>query len=315
MSEAQKDPASEVYENVNFLMLKHTCDYLCDLETWLLEDFVRKYSGIIIFLLNVLDADRSRALLKKLSTESLLSLVEEELRMLAIREIAWVGDDFERMTFLSGFMDGLDRHLTGADLKPEEITEIGNILQSVHDGQRENTQKVFAYLEYFGESALNKLYDGIYHKNIYVSFGLILFASEKVRIFLLKHFAQSAPSMLAAVPYNLFSLNEYELFVSEKVRIHLPEKVKERLSFLVDIGSRKKALIKRIEDRTGLSRNELIRADKTGKTQMLDLIYEELKELNPETQSAFLTELVSERVIGENDADILETFFSGGMSI
>ncbi|MCB1169667.1 MAG: hypothetical protein KDK25_05005, partial [Leptospiraceae bacterium] len=61
------DQAQVVYERVNFLMLKSSADYLAELDPDVLEDFVLKYSGVLIFLLNVLDADRSLRLLSRLT--------------------------------------------------------------------------------------------------------------------------------------------------------------------------------------------------------------------------------------------------------
>ena len=109
LTEVAGKSAGEVYEEINFLTIKKSVRKLLELQPGVLEDFVKKYSIVVIYILNIVDGEVARNVLEKLSNQSILSLVEEELRMILIRTVARKGENIEELLLLSGYLDMLDR--------------------------------------------------------------------------------------------------------------------------------------------------------------------------------------------------------------
>ena len=121
------DAATEILNKINLLTIKKSVKMICDLKPKVLEDFIQKFPGIIIFFLKILDSKRSLALIKKLTDSSIIYTMEEELRLLLIHEICMQGDDIDKINDMSLFFD-LINVTRSDDAMPTNIKRMLNIL-------------------------------------------------------------------------------------------------------------------------------------------------------------------------------------------
>ena len=317
-SQHSRDPAEEVYEKVNFLMLKSSADYLVQLESSVLEDFVLKYSGVLIFLLNVLDPDRSLKLLSRLTNASVLSLLEEELRMLAIREVAHLGDDPEKLITLTGYLDLVDRLAGHETIPDQEKGVIQDAVRILADMSMEGGKKRFLYLEYFSADKLQEIFRFNLEKNPPVNFGLMAFSSEQVRETILEILARQKPDLLTCVPPTLFSIRNYKLFLDARVFDYLPESVQGIVREFDSLQHGKQDLITSIRLKLHLSADQSVdneSFDPEARNQVLNLIYTRLRLEPRESRDFFLRQLNSEGYLRQQDLDLLRSALDGQIDL
>lgn len=312
-SESQ-DPAHQVYERVNFLMLKSSADYLVSLDPDLLEDFVLKYSGVLIFLLNVLDADRSLRLLARLTNASVLSLLEEELRMLAIREVARMGDEPEKLITLTGYLDLLDRLAGKTEIPDVEKGVIREAIEILEEISTSGGRKRFLYLEYFSADQLQDIFRFNLEQNPPVNFGLLAFSSEQVRESILEMMASRKPDFLACVPSGLYSIRNYKLFLEQGVFEYLPEAVQGIVKEFDALQKGKQDIITAIRLKLDIKDGEAIdpeRFQPAARNSALDLIYSRLRLETKDSRDFFLRQLYNEGYLRQQDLDLLSSALEG----
>lgn len=312
------DKAHEVYERVNFLMLKGSADYLAELEPEVLEDFVLKYSGVLIFLLNVLDQNRSLTLLGRLTKASVLSLLEEELRMLSIREVARLGDEPEKLIVLTGYLDLLDRLAGKSEIPDAEKDTILSALQILEEISSGGARKRFLYLEYFSPEQLEEIFRFNLDHNPPVNFGLMAFSSEQVRESILEIMARERPSILKFVPPGLFSIRNYSLFLDPEVFRQLPETVQSMVREFDTLQKGKQDMISAIRLKLGLNENEAPDASRfapEARNGMLDLVYSRLRLEQKDSRDFFLRQLHNDGYLRQQDLDVLKSALEGHIDL
>ncbi|HBS06452.1 MAG TPA: hypothetical protein DEA96_15900 [Leptospiraceae bacterium] len=309
-----QDPAHQVYERVNFLMLKSSADYLVSLDPELLEDFVLKYSGVLIFLLNVLDADRSLRLLARLTNASVLSLLEEELRMLAIREVARLGEEPEKLITLTGYLDLLDRLAGQTEIPDGEKGTIREAIEILEEISASGGRSRFLYLEYFSSDQLQEIFRFNLEQNPPVNFGLLAFSSEQVRESILEMMARRKPEFLACVPSALYSIRNYKLFLEPGVFEYLPEAVQGIVKEFDALQKGKQDIITAIRMKLGLEEGDQVDPDQfppEARNRALDLIYSRLRLETRDSRDFFLRQLYNEGYLRQQDLDLLRSALEG----
>ncbi|MBI41270.1 MAG: hypothetical protein CMF59_16865 [Leptospiraceae bacterium] len=309
-----QDPAHQVYERVNFLMLKSSADYLVSLDPDLLEDFVLKYSGVLIFLLNVLDADRSLKLLARLTNASVLSLLEEELRMLAIREVARLGEEPEKLITLTGYLDLLDRLAGQTEIPDEEKGTIREAIEILEEISTSGGRSRFLYLEYFSSDQLQEIFRFNLEQNPPVNFGLLAFSSEQVRENILEMMARRKPAFLACVPSALYSIRNYKLFLEPGVFEYLPEAVQGTVKEFDALQKGKQDIITAIRMKLGIEEGGQVDPDSfppEARNRALDLIYSRLRLETRDSRDFFLRQLYNEGYLRQQDMDLLRSALEG----
>lgn len=108
MSIDKKNNIDEIFENLNFLKLKQTSQMFLELPDSVLEKFSEKYSNVLIYLLNILDRQTATKLINKLTLNSILYLIEEEIRLLLLSEFKLEEENFEELAKISFLLDELD---------------------------------------------------------------------------------------------------------------------------------------------------------------------------------------------------------------
>ena len=313
-----QEQAHIVYDKVNFLMLKSSADYLVSLEPEILEDFVLKYSGVLIFLLNVLDPDRSLNLLSRLTRASVLSLLEEELRMLAIREVARLGDEPDKLITLTGYLDLLDR-LAGHDEIPDPEKEvIRDAVQILEEISTSGGRKRFLYLEYFSVEQLQEIFRFNLEKTPPVNFGLMAFSSEQVRESILEIMARKKPEFLSCVPPGLYSIKNYQLFLDPGVFAYLPETVQGIVKEFDSMQRGKQDIITSIRLKLNLHENDQVNPEEfapAARNGVLDLIYSRLRLETRESRDFFLRQLYNDGYLRQQDLDLLRSALEGHIDL
>ncbi len=299
-----RDVAASVFSSINLLSIKRSVRLLLELETGAIEDFVKKYSGIMIFLLNILDQQRSFELLQKLNDSSIIYIVEEELRFLLIREIALIPMDAgpEVIVNLSALLEQVDK--VDSD---EEITEgIGLALDGIGRGSSKKSH--FAYADALGDERLDEIILLLLRRNRHVAFGMLPYCSENVLYHLIEGIAGWCTPDLQFVPVRImdkrFLRPHDELLVSHILQ-HLPAQFRERVAEIDAVKKRFSAEFAELERLASLIPES--RAGAGANDSILNLIYGILKKIDQDTHDMLLTEFRRKYSLSESQIHILKT--------
>ncbi len=252
-SQAQ-DVAASVFNSINLLAIKRSVRLLVDLDTGVIEDFVKKYSAVVIFLLNVLDSDRSAHLLSRLTDASVLYLIEEELRFLVIKEIAHCGPDVTRLMELTAYMEALDAPKTHK-LGTEDARRVVSLLAEARAGRKTTS---LAYIEALDLERRKAVFSLILRENPLALLGFLAFAADHVAAEAFDEIALGQPEALEAVPETLFLRRlhlEHALLQKTSLRGSLPSGMRAVLDRLDAARQHFEARIGRV---AGASRRERI---------------------------------------------------------
>lgn len=289
---SNQDAATSVYSSISLLEIKRSARLLTELEASVLSDFVEKYSAVLIFLLNVLDRDRSQELLKRMADDSIVAVVEEELRALLIREVARVSTELDKLIALSGFLEAVDRPAGGAELHEATAEVLSLVLASAASRHRRH----FGYLDAMGAERLEHVLSLILAKNPHTALGLLVFAASDVTSTVLDAIARKDPALLAACPPILLEHRfraGYELYARPEILRFLPERVKAGLVRMQEISE-------------GIHRGlrSLLRPG-ANRQQRIDAVSQILSGSPSELQDLILAEMVTQHVVTEADAALL----------
>lgn len=299
--QASRDVAANIYSSLNLLTIKKSVRILCELEEHILEDFVKKYSGLVIFLLNILDTDRSNQLLARLTDASLIYLTEEELRLHLIREVAFVEDPEGVMT-LSLFLDTLDRPEAA-----EQFEETGVVLQYLSDSEHTLKKNHFAYLDTLRGPRTNEILKGMVARNIHVGLGVLIFSSPAVSFEVMDEIAATRPEILAQLPDGLFQARfseAHDMYLEPALFRMLPAEVQKRVERIQSIQEKYREQLDRVY---AYSRQD----PKAYRQEIINIVYGILKEIDPQLKVPLLSELEQRGSLAREDIVLLNEFDRG----
>ncbi len=290
---SKQDTATAVYSSISLLEIKRSARLLSELEPSVLADFVEKYSAVLIFLLNVLDRERSQELLGRMADDSIVSVVEEELRALLIREVARVSTELEKLIALSGFLEAVDRP-AGTAFQLHEAT--GDVLELVLGSAASRHRRHFGYLDAMGGERLEHVLSLILAKNPHTALGLLVFAATDVTSTVLDEIARKDPALLAVCPTILLEhrfRSGYELYARPEILRFLPDRVKAGLLRMQEISE-------------GIHRGlrSLLKPG-ANRQQRIDAVSQILSGSPADLQDLILAEMVTRSVVSEADAALL----------
>lgn len=295
------DPAANIYRNINFLTIKKSARMILSLEGRDLEDFVKKYSIIVIYLLNVTEQDMSMSLLEKLSNHSILYLMEEELRTIIIREFAEITDDFETLTDLSAFLDLIDK-----PSRSDRACECSDrALQHLTKSKQNRGKEHFRYLDNLPAYRRENILKIIISRSIHTALGVLVSSHDDIMCELMDSIAFHRSRDLIFVPASLFDIRfkkNYNLYLNEKVMSHLPAEVLFRLRSLDDLYRKHESIF--------VEMNKTMKSDfshSEKRQKVLDLAYSLLQRTEPEMKEMLLTELIRLGAITATDEPILRS--------
>lgn len=289
----------DVYNRINFLTIKKSLRLLLDLNSEELDIFVQKYSIIIIYLLNILDPASSASILERINHNSILYLVEEEIRTILIRMFASVGEDPISIMDLSSFLDAVDR--------PEEFHHVipgtGTVLKILQEDAARGSlagARHFEYLEALSRSRKELVLKKLVKRNIHTALAVMMYASMFTRNMILDVTAFYSNRDLSVIPVRIFLerfQEGYHLYRSEKIRKHLPEEVGNLLEKRLNLSREKEELFQSLWSMGPGSREGGI----------LDLVFHLVVGLDHDLTDLLLHELIRNDTITHLDSMLIQS--------
>ena len=294
-----RDVAASVFNNINLLSIKRSVRLLLELESGVIEDFVKKYSGIMIFLLNILDPARSHELLNKLTDSSIVYIIEEELRFLLIREVALVTDNVEVLLALTEFLELVD-----SPRREEPVRDPVRIVLAQLIATRSERKKThFAYIDALPLERRKKIDVLLMERNDYAALGMLAYSSEEIVCTIIDGFCGANPQALSFVPDEIMLVRfhrDYQPLLHPSIIKYLSKDMVLRIEEVKEVKERYRQDLELIED---LSESKEEGARNRG--QIMNLVYRIIKELSESVTELILQELKQKGVLGEQEIYIL----------
>ncbi len=293
---------ASVFHEISLLEIRKSYRLLSGLSPDLIENFVQKYSDFAIFLLNILDQQRSTELLGKLTDSALVYIVEEELRTLLIREvgnIARVGGDFGAFSL---FLELCDR-----PVESEAVPDfVGGVLQTGVQLRAAANRTHFAALDAVADERREEVLRLIYARNVYVGVGAMIYASDRVLASGLDYLAMNRPPLLSLVPPDWllirFRIGHHGPFLRAGVFEHLPPAIQERLESFSAFLKRHNDAVVRIQQ-ARMAEPDPAKA----RHALVDLIYGLIQKAEPEQVDMLLQNFEQDGYINAADRELIRT--------
>lgn len=276
------DTIDTIYQNINLLTIKKTVKQLSELDDELLASFVEKYSAVMIFFLNILDKDLSLMLLHKLREPSIIHIAEEEMRMILIGEIAKPETNFEDISLLSEYMDGIERR---DEVSNEAAEKMSFYFRRVSFSGKNH----FNYLYKIDEDRLRRFVHILGEWNPHILFSLSFYASPGLVRSILHYMSFYQKHLLRYIPAKTL-----RLWIEEcgervfQIKEHLPEEI---IRMITRVKEMREYLTSHFH------------------VPVIDKVYESIKELEPDLRELILVDLKKNKVIQEKDAGLLKVLF------
>ncbi|MCS7205256.1 MAG: hypothetical protein NZ853_06125 [Leptospiraceae bacterium] len=296
----------KLFENLNFLKLKQTIKVFLDLEDEVLEKFSEKYSGILIYLLNMTDQKTSKELIHKLTKNSVLYLVEEEVRLLLLGTFKNSGvlEDIEKITQL---FEELDFSKNQNFLIKRNYREIQDSLRFLYHQQAQKTTTLrFRYLLNLEEGELWKLMNVITEKKPIIIPILMIFALDEIRFQVLKFIFTEKKEFIHVLVSEMINLKFFSLI---RNYINIEELSKE---FSVEFSSKLKSLETAFMIEKTLGKHiEEIQSDsnlsvRQKRDKILNEVYLTIKNEEADTQEIIIADLLNKNILSINEVELLE---------
>ncbi len=311
LDEHRAGDIDEIFEKLNFLRLKKTARDILDLPHDVLERFTGKYTSIIIYLLNILDAKTAVALLDRLTDTSIMYLMEEEIRLMLLSLFGDANEDPQFLVHLSRLVEELDRSGGETFLDVKDYADVRVSMETLLASRQRNTGLKFLYLRDLDESRLSNIISIILRSRPIIIPVLMIYAPDELRQFILIEITKKRPEILKVVPAGVYDLRFYTFLTSRDIIGYLPDEVKDKLEYL--------DIVKRLE--AGLERRIVaIEAEYTGRPEetrdaIMNEIYEMLVSEDFEIQNLMLIDLVNRKHISPADAGLLRTIFKNDVKL
>lgn len=295
----------KIFEELNFLKLKYTASMFLELEDQALEKFAEKYSNVLIYLLNILDKETSSKLINKLTTKSVIYLIEEEIRLLLLGEFKFE-DNFEVLAKISLLIDELDFSETQNFLKKGNFEEIKESIKILLKRKGKESVLKFNYLLNFDFEQIKNLINVVVEKRPIILPILMVFAPDSVKAVLLEDIVDRFPVFIKVLPEDIYELKFYSLLRDkmQKILDYLPKEVVQKLEYLEIVKRLENALNNIILDFQTKNYNE-----KEKKEKILNQVYEMLIPETPEIQELLLIDFLNKHYLSPQDVEILQLLF------
>lgn len=297
----EQDIADEIFKKVDLLTLRKSTDYLCSVGRDDLESFSRKYSGMVIFFLNVLDEERTVILLNRLTDSSVLYLLEEELRMILIKDIASLSDPTQMLS-LTEFFELIDKNESMISLE-----NLKNNLQVIFSLSTE--KKHFPYLSSFDQRRRDSIVNLMWEKNPNVALGVLFFTRGPVISEILQKISASRADIFASLPVEFLQERLYldlDLFTDASILPLLPGGLSAKLAAFNEFRAAANHIYERMN-----SIFDSNQAESAKRQAIMDLILGMLQKEDPSIQSLVLADIARRNYLSKEDMKLLEVLLSG----
>lgn len=301
----------EIFEGLNFLLLKKTATDILALPLDVLERFTGKYTSVIIYLLNILDTATAVALLDRLTNTSIMYLMEEEIRLMLLSLFSQAGEDPAFLADMTRLVQELDRSSAESFLVQKDFREVRTAIERLLQYRDRAMGLKFLYLRDLNPDRMEHILDVILDNRPIIIPILMIYAPDELRQFILIDVTRKRPEILQVIPPGVYDLRFYTFLTAREVLAYLPEEVKEKLEYLEIVVRLEKGLEKRIQ--------EIVAEHGSGTGEARDAIMNEtyglLSSEDFEIQSLMLVNLVNKAYLSPSDAAILRTIFASRMKL
>lgn len=301
----------EIFEGLNFLLLKKTAGDILALPLDVLERFTGKYTSVIIYLLNILDTATAVALLDRLTNTSIMYLMEEEIRLMLLSLFSQAGEDTAFLADMTRLVQELDRTSAESFLVQKDFAEVRAAIERLLQYRDRAMGLKFLYLRDLNPDRMEHILDVILDNRPIIIPILMIYAPDELRQFILIDVTRKRPEILQVIPPGVYDLRFYTFLTAREVLAYLPDEVKEKLEYLEIVVRLEKGLEKRIQ--------EIVAEHGSGTGEARDAIMNEtyglLSSEDFEIQSLMLVNLVNKAYLNPSDAAILRTIFASRMKL
>ena len=294
-----------IFEQLNFLQLKKTTQYMLDLPHQVLEKFTGKYTSVIIYLLNILDSKTAVTLLDRLTDVSIMYLMEEEVRLMLLSLFGLVTDEPEYMVNLSHLVEEIDRSSEETFLIKKEYDMVLQAMVTLVACRERASGLKFLYLRELDPKRLESILVIILAKRPILIPILMLYAPDELRQFILIEVTKRQPDILKVVPAGVYDLRFYTFLTSRDYTAYLPEEVKDKLEYIDIVHRLETGLEKRIME----IRERLADDPHEARHEIMNETYEILASEDFEIQNLMLLDLVSRGFLSPVDGQLLRTIY------
>lgn len=304
MSIDKKNNIDEIFENLNFLKLKQTSQMFLELPDSVLEKFSEKYSNVLIYLLNILDRQTATKLINKLTLNSILYLIEEEIRLLLLSEFKLEEENFEELAKISFLLDELDLLKNTGSQKLNFSQEVQSSLKTLWNRKKNKETLIkFNYLYNFDKNQFLSLIELIINKKPIILPILMIFTQDNVKQILLEITIKNYPEIIKTFPPDLFELKFYTFLRNDisKVLEYLPDEIISKLEYLEIVKRLEEGLDKIIQELNLTKLPERIKREK-----ILNQIFEVLLPETKEIQDLLLIDLLNKGYLLPQESELLQ---------
>ena len=230
----------QVFQSISLLQIKKSWKNLLELKQGSLEAFVQQHSDYIIFLLNILDEERSLELLNRLTDAAIIYLSEEELRNLLIQQVGYMANHGGDFHSLSVFMDLVDRPEENCLSSKKRICkEELNVIRLIPDFRQSHGHRHMKYLDRISLRRRESVAQLLLERNLDVAIGLLLFCPDQMLVNIIDKLSQAVPKVLKYFPEEVFLRRfeyGYSTFLNPKLSKYLPKSTQKLLEKLVEFS-------------------------------------------------------------------------------
>jgi len=295
--------ADKIFNSINMLTIRKTVRVLCGLTSQEIEEFGKKYSNVIIYLLNIVDKKLATELLGKLTDSSLQYIIEAECHNLLLKMISHAEGELDTLVDLNNFMELVaNPEGTGLVIDPGS----GRVLQLIWQARLKEGKAQFAYLDTISAERRYVLNLLLIKHNIHALLIVLLYASQHVAFELLDLATQSHPELLDFLPLNYvrMRLEHYDpMYRQPEIMQHLPKVLQQTLKETEAIYAKFEKEFDKIHD---LQHSTEVAAERK-REEILNIIYVILQQLDVSFQNILLTDLESRGAITEDDIYMLKS--------
>lgn len=304
-NQGASEQVQDLFRNFNFLSIKHSVRQLLQLPPEMIEEFVARYSALIIFLLNILDQERSQTLLRKLTDSSIIYVVEEELRFILIQEFSRLEQGEDSETILITMLDRLEESNRENRIDFELDRYLKLLLKTKIFRKKTN----MAYLDTLPEKRRLRILNMLLERNAVAALGMLPFVSAPVASNMVEVIIQTDVKVLKFIPGEIlmfrFQKAGTDMMDAEVIR-HLPAEIRERFENYMQVRNELESRLNKIADL-----KKKVRSGRADSKEALDLTFRMLKEVDSELQDLFLDEIRRRRLFGENEIYLMNYMIKG----
>jgi len=301
-----------IIRDFNFLKLNKSIVKLSKLTKSELEPFTQKYPALIIFIFRILNTEDKKDFIGKLSTTSINYLIEEDLRMLVLKEISKNSDNLKIYSILFSYFETF----MVSECNPDNILfkDIKIVLEELEQSKNRDKSNQFSYLDVLSSEELKPILSYIIDYNINIALGIILFSSNFISDTLLNIFIERKErKILQTLPPSILERKNIRNLLHANPDLDetevLPEILKQKWQKLANVTSKYEMFFYYLNFLVKDQACEKFRYS-VYRPVLMKKVYKRIKAIKYHEREILLDEIRSRDYLNSQDIDILKTTLS-----